>query len=160
MNPFPRSVLGAAFHVPAVVKQRSALGFQDVLLRLALAAEYHGTSLAVKRVLLRLQERILPQDRPVFALFLEARDAERMVWLTLDNLDLPAPAVPKKEDTRVKNPGGSTRAYAAWERGYMGYGKGLTLKDNPHRRTDKVSRSYWQMGWEAAQQEKGDGRVR
>lgn len=150
MNPFPRSVLGAAFHAPTIAKQRAMLGFTDVLLRVALSASIHGTSEAVKRVLLRLQDRILPADRPLFAMFLDSRDAVKMVWLTLDNLPDPKPA-PTKRKEPVKNPGGNTRQYAAWDRGYAAFGKGLTLKDNPHKASDKVSKEWWQKGWEAAQ---------
>lgn len=155
MNPFPRSVLGAAFHVPTVVKQRSRLGFDDILLRLALAATLHETSAAVKATVLRLQDRILPADRPLFAMFLDSSDALRMVWLTLDHMDF-QPTEPPKRRTPVENPGGNTRQYAAWDRGYSAYGKGLTLKDNPHK-GDKVSKEWWQKGWEAAQQEVTDG---
>jgi len=156
-NPYPRSVLGAAFHVPAVVKQKRALGYRDVLFRVALAGYYGGTSEAVKAAILRLQDRILPVDRQVFAMFLDSSNAHRMLWLTLDEMDwclFPlAPAVRPKEIEPMKNPGGNTRQYAAWDRGYAAFGKGLTLKDNPHKASDKVSKEWWQKGWEAAQQD-------
>lgn len=60
----------------------------------------------------------------------------------------------------MRNPGSNTRQYAAWDRGYAAFGKGLALKDNPHKVSDKVSKEWWQKGWEAAQQEVTDGRIR
>lgn len=57
----------------------------------------------------------------------------------------------------MKNPGSNTRQYVAWDRGYAAFGKGLALKDNPHKASDRVSKDWWQKGWAAAQREVTDG---
>lgn len=53
----------------------------------------------------------------------------------------------------MKSEPGTTRQQCAYEGGERAKRKGLTLKDNPHKTTDKVSREWWQKGWEAALQE-------
>lgn len=92
MNPFPRSVLGAAFHAPTIHKQLAMLSSREILLRLKLAAVLSdGNPVVVKRVLVKLQPRIAPGFLAAAGLFLESSDVIKMIDLTLEEIDLEGP---------------------------------------------------------------------
>jgi len=131
--------------VMSVVRERVAAAFRELCIAGLLDPDEDGRYVLTGRGETVLRENPLGVDSSVLMQFPEYRSRARRPF--------PFPRE-EGEDVRIVEP------KAEYDDGYVAYGRGLTLTDNPHE-YDTAAHLNWQNGWSQARDEAtGPGRGR